>query len=368
MSFPPLARAMKNCVAVNELVPRKQWTVGCIYIDNRTKSDEMRILHISDIGLPDPRVERMALTMKDEGHELVFLGGKEIRGQHLDAFSDTRFIPLGIGPRIAHDPLIKRRWLKAIQKVNPDVIHAHNVIVGHFLLDTDYPAIFDDHENLSRQRFVFMSRSFLRRNVSRVILRKIPEWERDMARRYPVLVTSPGAATLYDDYTSRVGVVNNKPFLREVEWLQSPSNRKGLVYQGTDFSERKFSPMRDMTGLDRLLSFDIVAGLPEREMMMTLARYRIGLMPYLPHPFQLICNPNKGYEYLHAGLQVVVNRNYANLFEDNQYVHLFSDYGDIVEVVESVRDVPGAEIMSLARRKYIWDKSVDIVKEAYRQA
>ncbi len=328
----------------------------------------MRILHISDAGLPDPRVERMALTMKEEGHELVFLGGKEITGQHLHAFSDTRCVPLGIGPRIAHDPWIKRRWLRAIEKVNPDIIHAHNVIVGHFILDTDIPAVFDDHENLSRQRFVFMSRSFLRRNVSRVILRKIPVWEREMAKRYPVLTTDPGAATLYEKYTSRIGIVNNKPFLREIEWLQSPPNREGLVYMGTDFSQRRFAPMRDMAGLKDLLDFDVVAGLPQREMMIKLSHYRIGLLPYRPHPFQLICNPNKGYEYLHAGLQVVANRNYANLFGENPYLHLFDDYGDIVEVVKSVPDADATDIMNLAREKYIWDKSVGVVKEAYRQA
>ena len=328
----------------------------------------MRILHISDAGLPDPRVERMALTMKEEGHELIFVGGKEIRGQHLNAFSETRFIPLGMGPRIAHDPLIKKRWLKAIHSVNPDVIHAHNVIVGHFILDTDYPAVFDDHENLSRQRFVFMSRSFLRRNASRVILSKIPEWEREMAMRYPVLTTDPGAATLYEKYTSRIGVVNNKPFLREVEWLESPPNREGLVYMGTDFSQRRFAPMRDMTGLTSLLDFDIVAGLPQHEMMVKLSRYRIGLLPYRPHPFQLICNPNKGYEYLHAGLQVVANRNYMNLFDDSRYIYLFRDYDDIVQVVRSVPDVDATDIMKLAREKYIWDKSVSIVREAYKQA
>ena len=328
----------------------------------------MKILHISDSGLPDPRVERMALTMRDEGHELIFLGGREIKGQNLSAFSNAKTVPLGNGPRIAHDPLLKRKWIKAIDSINPDTVHAHNVLVGHYLLDTEYRAIFDDHENLSRQRFVFMSRSFFRRNVARVLLRKIPEWEREMAKRYPVLVTSSGAAALHKKYTSRIGIVNNKPFLREVEWLQSPQRREGLVYMGNDFSQLKFTPMRNMTGLNRLLDFDIVDGLPQREMMRKLATYRIGLLPYLPHPFQLDCNPNKGYEYLHAGLQVVVNRNYMNVFHNDPYVHFFENYNDIVEVVESVPEIDGTEIMNHARANYIWDKSVDVVKEAYKRA
>jgi hypothetical protein len=328
----------------------------------------MRILHISEGGLPDPRVERMALTMKDEGHELSFIGGEDIRGQHLGAFSKASTIPLGNSLQIVYDPRVKKRWLKAIEEARPDVVHANNIIAGHFLLDTDYHVVFDDHENLSRQKFVFMSRSFLRRNFARFLVRKLPIWEREMALRYPVLTTCEGACDIYKPYTSRIGVVNNKPWLREVEWLENPPNRQGLVYMGNDFAQSRFVPMRDMTGLDKLLKFDIVTGLTQRDMMTELAKHKIGLLPYLPHPFQVDCNPNKGYEYLHAGLQVVLNTNYKNLFPGNPYVHLFKDYGNIVDVVKSVPDVDASEIMMHARENYIWDKSVDVVKQAYKQA
>lgn len=327
----------------------------------------MKILHISDSGLPDVRVERMALTMKDEGHELVFLGGREVKAQHLSAFAEARMLPLGNGPQIALDWRVKRRWLKVIDEIKPDIIHAHNVLVGHFLLDTEYPAIFDDHENLSRQRFVFMSRSMLRRNVARILLHYIPKWEIEMAKRYPVLTTVDGAALLYRNYTTNIGIVNNMPFLREVEWLENPPNRQGMVFTGNDFSQRRFIPMRDMTGLREILEFDIINELPHREMMMKLATYKIGLIPYLPHPFQLDANPNKAYEYLHAGLQLVFNRYFRDLFKNNPYIHIFNDYGDIVEVVNSIPDVDSWQIMKHARENYIWDKYVSIVRDAYKQ-
>ncbi|MBY8998563.1 MAG: hypothetical protein KGD60_12605, partial [Candidatus Thorarchaeota archaeon] len=309
----------------------------------------------------------MALTMKDD-HEVVFIGGREIRGQHLSVFSETSVVPLGNGAQIVYDWRVKNRWLKAIDDVRPDVIHAHNVIVGHFLIDTEYPVVFDDHENLSRQKFVFMSRTFLRRNFARIIVRKLPEWEREMAKRYPVLTISEGATRMYEPYTTRIGVVHNMPWLQEIEWLESPPDRKGLVYMGNDFVQGRFSPMRDMTGLDNLLKFDIVTGLNHRDMMMALAKHKIGLLPYLPHPFQLICNPNKGYEYLHAGLQVVVNTNYQGMFHNNPYMHFFNDYDDIVEVVEAIEDIDAEAIMNYARENYIWDKFVNVIKEAYRQA
>ncbi len=40
-----------------------------------SQDDKMRILHLSDDGLPDWRVEKSALTAKKNGHE-VFFGGR----------------------------------------------------------------------------------------------------------------------------------------------------------------------------------------------------------------------------------------------------------------------------------------------------
>jgi hypothetical protein len=328
----------------------------------------MRILHISEAGLPDPRVERMAMTMKKKGHELFFLGGRAIRGQSLSAFSHTESVPLGIGPAIAHDPRIKSRWLAAISEINPDIIHAHNVFVAHYILDTEYPAVFDDHECYSMQSFIFTARPALRRAAAWFLVRKFPTWERQLAQKYPTLTVSEGIANYYRKYTSRVSVVSNVPLLSETGWLQNPPSRSGLVYMGSDFSFPRFVPNRDMTGLQDILSFDIVSGLPHRDMMIKLSNYRIGLTPYRPHPFQRISNPNKNYEYLHAGLQVVLCETYENLFQSDPYVHTFTSYDDIRSVVEAVPSVDGMRVMEHARKKYIWEKQESAVKAAYATA
>jgi hypothetical protein len=252
--------------------------------------------------------------------------------------------------------------------MNPDVVHAHNVVVGHFILDTEYPVVFDDHENLSAQKFVFMERPVLRKTAARFLVRKFSGWEKALAQRYPVLTVSEGIADYYRGYTKEVGVVINVPFLSEVEWIENPDSRSGLVYMGSDFSWPRFIPSRDMSGLQNLLKFDIVSGLPHNRMMTELAKYEIGLTPYKPHPFQCICNPNKNYEYLHAGLQVVLNTNFENLFQGNPFVHYFKDYNDILEVVESIPPEDGLKIMKFAREQYIWDKYEQVVQEAYAKA
>lgn len=328
----------------------------------------MRILHISDGRLPDPRVERMAKTMKKDGHELVFLGGKPTEYQNLSAFSEVKTVPLGIGPLIAYSPRIKKRWLTAISEIKPDVIHAHNVIVAHYLLGTEYPAIFDDHECLSKQRFMLAVRTPIRRAAAWFLVRKYEGWERELAMRFPVLTVSEGIADYYREYTSKVGVVNNMPMLEEVDWLPNPPSRSGLVYMGPDFTDSRFRPSRDMTGLRDILSFDTVSGLPHREMMTKLSNYRIGLTPYRPHPFQRISNPNKNYEYLHAGLQVVLCETFAHIFEGDPYVHSFSNYDDIRSVIEAAPLVDGMEVMEHARKEYIWENQERVVKASYDMA
>ncbi len=328
----------------------------------------MRILHISHGGLPDPRIERMALTMKKEGHELVFLGGEAAWGQYLSVFSQTRMEPLGIGVSITHNPFLKKRWLNTIREMKPDIIHAHNVVVGHFLLDTDFPAILDDHENLSAQSFVFRARPFIRRTAATTLVRKFPIWERELAERYPILTVSEGIAEYYRKFSNWVGVAENMPYLTEVEWLQSPSSRKGLVYMGRDFSWPRFSPWRDMSGIKELLDFDIISGLSHKDMMIELTRHTIGLIPFRPHPFHNMCSLNKMYEYLHAGLQVVLTATFVESPDENPYLHPFNDYSDIVDTVNSVPEADPEIIMEFARKNYFWEKQESIVKGAYSKS
>jgi hypothetical protein len=327
----------------------------------------MRILHISEGGLPDPRVERMALTMKNEGHELSFIGGETIKGQYLGAFSKASTVPLGNSLQIVYDPRVKKNWLKAIEEARPDVVHANNVIVGHFLLDSELPTIFDDHEVLSNQPFMYASRPFIRRMAAKVLWRQLPKWEKDMALRFPIITISEGLANYYRQYSSNVEVVVNTPSLKEVEWLENVPQRKGLVYIGGDFSLKKFNPYRDMSGLRDLLEFDIISGFPHDEMMKRLTHYRIGLTPFKPHPFQVLCNSNKNYEYLHAGLQVVLQRNFSHTFIDDPYVHPFLDYTDIVDVINAVPEMDPEEIMKHARNRYVWENQEQIILNAYKR-
>lgn len=318
---------------------------------------------MSHTGLSNPRIERMAQTMAKKGHTLLFLGGAPVTRKSV--FEETRSLPLPSGPRIVYDNNVGKRWLKEIESFKPDIVHAHNITAGHFLLGSELPVIFDDHEVLSKQPFMYASRPFVRRMAAKVFWRQLPKWEKEMALRFPVITISEGLADYYRQYSSNVGVAVNTPTLGEVEWLEDVPKREGSVYIGGDFSLPKFNPYRDMSGLRELLKFDIVSGLPHNEMMQRITHYRIGLTPFKPHPFQTLCNSNKNYEYLHAGLQVVLQKNFKHLFIDDPYVHSFTDYSDIVEVVNTIPDKESAAIMKHARNRYVWENQEKVILNAY---
>ena len=108
----------------------------------------MRILHISDDGLPDWRVEKAALTAKKNGHE-VFFGGRLNSNCQSTAFSEIYPIKwnaaamIGI-PYYYHS--VKKQIEKLVKLVRPDVVHSHNIGSAKISHELGLPVVFDDHE------------------------------------------------------------------------------------------------------------------------------------------------------------------------------------------------------------------------------
>ena len=326
----------------------------------------MRILHTSHTGLPDPRIERTAMTMKKEGHEMIFLGAGKIKGQGLGSFEETYYIPILSTFRVALDPTFKRKWLKMIDKIKPDIIHAHNLVAGAMMLGTEYPVIYDDHENWGRQLFKYYVRGFARNLLSQPMVIITPKWEREVLTRYPVITVSEENRKDHLRYAKHVSITRNFPYLFEVEHLDNPEDRKGNVYVGYDFNHPRFLPHRDMTGLREIIDLDVICGLPHKEVMKGLLHYKIGLVPWIPHSYQKYMDPNKIFEYLHTGLPTVTNEIVKRCVADDPYVYAFKDYGGIKEVIDSIPELDSGTIMKHARTDYIWDKQESIIKDVYK--
>lgn len=328
----------------------------------------MKILHTSHMGLPDSRIEKTALTMKKQGHELLFLGGRPALSQDLNAFRETHHVSVGNNLTLVVDPRIKKRWIKKIDEIGPDVVHAHNIVAAAMMLDTDYPMVYDDHEYWSKQTFKFTSRDLLHRVSAMPLIRAIPKWERRLLENYPVLTVSEHNAEDHRRYASHVEVTRNFPSIEEVSKLTNPEVREGVVYVGNDFSLSKFLPHRDMTNLRSVIDFDIITGLRHDMMLERLTHYRIGLTPYLPHSLHWYCDPNKHYEYMNAGLQVIVTNTLCEPLGSDPYVHAFESYDSLPELLITIPNIPGSEIMKHARNKYIWENHESKIRNIYKYA
>ena len=332
------------------------------------KNSELRILHTSHTGLPDPRIEKTANTMATRGHELFFLGGRETKYQSIGAFEKTIHCPIGNDLDVAINPRVRKKWIQTIDLVKPDVVHAHNIITARFLLDTGYAVIYDDHEYWSKQVFKYWERKMPRGLSSLPLVLMIPHWEREILERYPVITVSEGIAKEHRASSSHVFITKNYPSLAEVEHIVDQKERSGLVYIGNDFKRPKFLSHRNMAGLDKVIEFDILSGLSHHELMTRLTHYEVGLTPWRQHPFHMYSDPNKHYEYLNAGLQVLVTDSLYHPFENERYVHSFSDYEEIPALVNSLEDISGSTIMDHAKKNYIWEQQEQKIVEAYHRA
>ena len=92
----------------------------------------MRILHLSDVSLPDWRVEKSAISALKFGREVIFAGGNSKNYQtktftKLYEITWTERARRGI-PFYWHS--VKKQVERVIREVRPDIVHAHDVFIS----------------------------------------------------------------------------------------------------------------------------------------------------------------------------------------------------------------------------------------------
>ncbi|MEL6761746.1 MAG: glycosyltransferase [Myxococcota bacterium] len=329
----------------------------------------MRIVHVSHNGLPDPRVEKMALTLKKQGHTLIFVGAQSIRFQNLGAFDETHFMPVGDVVTVVASRSMPKAWRKLFAELKPDVIHAHNIIAARYAMMFDVPLVYDDHELWSEQRKVFRPDNLAKWVARQPYNAMIPIWEKRVVRAHPTLATNNNAAIALADKGARwVGVVPNVPRLDMVKDLPLDQERNGTVYVGRDFDLPRFLPHRDMTGLRERVSLNVVSNLPHRAMLEKLCEYSVGLTPWHSHPILRFKDQNRNYEYLHAGLHVFVNEQIKSSFANDPYVSAYRNYHLLADAISRLPGTEPLEIARHARKLYAWERFEPVIVDAYERA
>ncbi|MFW9831296.1 MAG: hypothetical protein ACFFD8_05935 [Candidatus Thorarchaeota archaeon] len=310
----------------------------------------------------------MASTLKKNGYTNFFLGPRS--NQYLGSFERVYEIGVGRYFNIVFDRRLHNRWLSFINMIQPDVIIAHDVIAAKFLIGSELPVVYDDREFWSKSIETQAGRSLTpaHRIRSTPFRNMVPIWERKLISNFPTLVTHEAVAKHHRKFGRWIGVAWNYPLLTMVDNLNLDEARQGSVYSGCDFRSGKFKTHRDMTGLKKHIKFDVICGVSHREMMEQLTHYRVGLTPWHPHPVLPFKDQNRNYEYLHAGLQVVLNEQLKIRFKNCDYVHSFKDYLDLQDVIDSLPNQDPHEISDYARANYIWEFNEQVIIEAVNQA
>jgi glycosyltransferase involved in cell wall biosynthesis len=192
----------------------------------------MKILHFSDCGLPDIRVERAALAATENGWEVVFAGGRPVTGQIFNVFKQTRYRHWKPIEKTGFPTSLRglQNWLKhLIRKEEPDLIHAHDLFAAKVAMDVGYPFVFDDHEiwgpRITRQgsRVLKRERTRFRRLATWYAILNWRKWEPKILRSAPCITVSEEIAELYRDIQPNTFAIPNVPSSLEVNMI--PTNR-----------------------------------------------------------------------------------------------------------------------------------------------
>ncbi len=335
----------------------------------------MRILHLSDDGLPDWRVEKAALTAKKNGHD-VFFGGRLNSNSHSTAFSEIYPIKWNAAALIGipyYYHLVKKQIARLVKLVRPDVVHSHNIGSAKVSHELGLPFVFDDHEYFgmlslvnaenmkfhdSTHEYSGLGRTILRLKLGFISRRSISnwtKWEKELVSSVTTITVSEQIAhdlsKLRAGSTKDIFVVPNFPLQIETTEFSQPQPHEKLscVYAGVD---SKF---------------------PRKKMFFEMTQNSIGLIPWKKHWSHPFLNPNKAYEYAHAGLFVMLTSDLTSVIHtlgDNCLT--FENYDDLALKLQYFKTnvdelyEKRVKVFNSARQNLVWEKHEKNIIEAYK--
>jgi glycosyltransferase involved in cell wall biosynthesis len=384
------------------------------------------VLHISHESLPDWRVEKSAITGLKLGYRVSF-AGKSGFNTNKTEFAKIYEIEWNSKARLGipyYWQKVKKQLQKILKQEAPDIVHAHNLYSAVLISELGVPFVFDDHEYWSMSSKILLEMDYRpfqssirsqsrikpemyktsitsrmnrikRRLIDRYAIHVWTGWEKRLISNAPVIVVSEPIAKDYRrQLNAKAYLVPNYPILSEVEAMGSLTYRTQVdcIYSGGDGNDKVMYPQRQMDGLFELFDNDkrfplTIAGwsdssfsnlrflgsLSRPEMFAEMSRHTVGLLPWKKHWAHYYTNPNKPYEYAHAGLAVACTSSIHPVIESLEDCCVkFDDYPDLVnklcylqqhlEELHKLRK----RTQQLAREKLTWEKHENQIISAYK--
>ena len=381
----------------------------------------MKILHLSTEGLPDWRIEKSALTALNKGHKVVFAGSKSPFKYNRNTFSKIYEVIWTAKARYGFPyywHMVKKQIYQIIKEVLPDIVHAHNIFSAKMMLEFDIPFVYDDHEFWSRHSQLLLEMDKLNeiqaekvslnetiRGVRRRVKRKIinrhvnrlwAKWERELVSSVPTITVSNEIANKLRviGNSNKIFVVHNFPMKFEVGGLGNPRQHDQLssVYAGSDGHNKKKYPSRNIDGLTDIFTNNNVGDLTiigwngefsekikytgfldRNDMYEVMSNNSIGLIPFKKHWSHEYINPNKAYEYAHAGLLVMCTNSFKEIKSVlKEHCVTFDDYEEMKEELLYFKNnmdelyYKRINLFEYARNNLIWELNEKQILEAYK--
>ncbi|MBD3189625.1 MAG: hypothetical protein GF308_03230 [Candidatus Heimdallarchaeota archaeon] len=362
----------------------------------------MKILHLAD-GPRNIRAERAGIIAKTQSNQvdLYYTGNVNQMILKKDLFKKRHFIPVSSRNNLLIDTSGFQSSLKGfINEVDPDIIHAHNIFMGKMAEKTGLPFVYDDHELWSQK-----VRCYQRKRIKSIVGKQLqqflyPRWEKQLAKKSPVLVPTSGILQYYKNsyHTEEVFLFPNMPPLEEVEQLTfNEKNDNSLISVAIIAFTENPPKHKQMGGFydlwkqnDDLGKLMVIGqkGLKNTKNIISTGRVshydcytrasmgHIGIIPFKPYwAYDQFSGANKGYLYIHSGLGLITAKTqieFKPVIEEVGYGFQFETYAELINYLrksrEQLTNIPSEKIREIARTRFILDKFGENLMNAYKLA
>ncbi len=372
----------------------------------------LKILHVSEAGINDPRIIKAAITCKRYGYDVYFAGAKsKVYNEYANIFTKIEWIRSGdstlkrLGLMLGYAWALEKKLKRIVEEIKPDIIHAHNIFVAQYAHKLGISMVFDDHELYS----VVILTKFEKTPTAQTKLRKAAantlslskrwkRWEHELGYNHPVITVSNGIAEYYKKISNHVFIVPNYPSNNAIKSYtninNSTENDVCSVYVGMD-SPSRYRTYRDIIGLHDIFYkpntgklLRIGVNEPNTERIRSLGYIpmskvfeimhnegHIGLVPWKRHWYHRYCAVNKAYEYAYCGLWLIVTDTMLPIINDfGSICDTFSTYEELESLLVYYNkhvdelDHKRLEILNYANNNLIWEKTEHKIVEAYKVA
>jgi hypothetical protein len=233
--------------------------------------------------------------------------------------------------------------------------------------------------------------------ISRQSISNWTKWERELVSSVPTITVSEQIAEDLKKFrngsTKAIFVVPNFPLETETADFMEPHLHEKLscVYAGGD-SKNKQVTNRDILGLTELFrskdigdltiigwdaesseKFKATGFLTRERMFDEMYKNSVGLIPWKKHWSHHYLNPNKAYEYAHAGLFVMLTSDLTSVIHTlGENCLTFDDYEDLASKLRYYKTNMAElyekrlKIYNYARTNLIWEKHDKNIIDAYK--